>query len=150
MPSWFINTLLLEASGFILVVAGCFVAGVVSEALEVAEAKEKERKRVTTERFAQMFTEMNNHKRERDEARLTVLGDTNETAWELFYRGVMTPNEARSATSCAEADEVIESTVFYADDVPYMSTPDTEYRITRLWDGTQVIEHLPYGTTERK
>lgn len=145
MPNWFINTLLLEAAGFILVVTGCFVAGMASEALKVTEAKEKERKRVATKQFARMFTEADRRKREAElkKQSSTVLGDTNESAWELCSRGVLSVNEAR--------ERMRQPTVFYADDVPYVIMDGARYRITRFMvDGPDVIEYPPYGTVERK
>ena len=58
MPSWFIDISLLEAAGIILVVTGCFVAGVISGFMEIAEAEKANRERAATERCARIFTEM--------------------------------------------------------------------------------------------
>lgn len=76
MPSWFINTLLLEAAGFILMVAGCFVAGMVSEAREICAERAMEKRREEDER-----------KREAELKKQSsmLLGDTNESAWEFEY-----------------------------------------------------------------
>ena len=127
MPSWFINTLLLEAAGFIFVVTGCFVAGMVSEARKICAERAMEKRREA----------------ELKEQSSTVLGDTNESAWELCRRGVLSINETR--------ERMRQSTVFYADNVPYVITDGAKYRITRFMvDGPDVIEYPPYGTVERK
>lgn len=53
MPSWFIDIAFLEAAGIILVVTGCFVAGVISGFMEIAEAEKANRRRIAKERYAQ-------------------------------------------------------------------------------------------------
>lgn len=130
MPSWFINALWTLAAGFILVVTGCFIAGMVSEARKIGEIRRGKSKPMT-------------------------LGDTNESALELFSRGLMTMNELRdmmqvdgetltawqrenicqSATGNANVNVVGDNnvvTTFYADGEPYLTIPE------------------PYGTEERK
>lgn len=54
MPSWIIDIAFLEAAGIILVVTGCFVAGVISGFMEIAEAEKANRRRASTERCAQI------------------------------------------------------------------------------------------------
>lgn len=103
MPSWFVNALWTLAAGFILVVTGCFIAGMVSEARKIGETGRGESKPMTFE-------------------------DTNESALELFSRGLMTMSELRDMMRVDEKTV----TTFYADDEPYVTIPE------------------PYGTEERK
>lgn len=133
MPSWFIDMAFLEAAGIILVVTGCFVAGMISGFMEIAEAEKANSRRASKERYAQMFTE----------AKRTV-----ERCDQMLRCEQMLAKAERGSRCCS--DSVTGSTTFYADNVAYMIVPDVDYRIATYWDGTQVIEYQPHETTERK
>ena len=92
MPSWLIDIAFLEAAGIILVVTGCFVAGVISGFMEIAEAEKANRKRASKERYSQMFTEMKRSTERRDQ--------------------MLAKAESWSSS-------VTEPTTFYADNVAY-------------------------------
>ena len=157
MPSWFINIAFLEAAGIILVVTGCFVAGAISGFVEVVEAEKADRIRASKERHAQMFTEMKRSVERSDQMLRCEQMLANSESWSrplpTHETDGLTPwptanNECELLSCCF--DLATESTTLYADNVDYAVAPDAEYRITMYWDGRQVIEYPPYGTTERR
>lgn len=94
MPSWFIDALWTLAAGFILVVTGCFIAGMVSEARKIGETR-------------------------RGESKPMMFEDTNESALELFIRQSATGN---ASVNVVGDNNVV--TTFYADDEPYVTIPE--------------------------
>jgi len=125
MPSWLIDVAFLEAAGIILVVTGCFVAGVISGFMEIAEAEKANRRRASKERYAQVFTE----------AKRTV---------ERCDQMLRCEQELAKAESWPRSDT--EPTTFYADNTHYtiFPFPRVDFRIVTYPDGSQVIEYPPY------
>lgn len=150
MPSWFIDIAFLEAAGIILVVTGCFVAGVISGFMEIAEAEKADRRRAVKERHAQMFTEMKRSVERSDQMlrceQMLAEAESGSMSLPTHEADELAPwltanNECDLLRCCS--DSVTESATFYADNVGY-------YRIATYWDGTQVFEHPPHGTTEKE
>lgn len=106
MPSWLIDTLLLEAAGFILAVTGCFVYGVRlglkdwERERQIDEIAALDDKRLDDPYYCFYLhcypRELVQAERER-RGRDKPVSDTNEGAWELFARGLMTANETRDS-----------------------------------------------------
>lgn len=144
MPSWVIDILLTEAAVFILVMTGCFVAGMVYEAI-----------RQRYERWSHELADMPYGKLEAMAFGRSACGypfgmvaDELDRRSMSFQRGTMTTNEWRGMMQ-ASPEEVAEfqrenirransaeGAMFYADNSAY----------------TVVTRYVPppYGTTERK
>ena len=157
MPSWFINIAFLEAAGIILVVTGCFVAGVISGFVEVAEVEKANRRRADRERYAQTLTEAKRTVERCDQMlrceQMIAKAESGSRPLSMHETGGLTPwltkNNERDLLRCC-SDSVTGPATFYEDNVVYTIVPGVDYRIMTYWDGTQVIEYPPYGTTERK
>ena len=144
MPEWVVNLLLFEGGTFLVSMACCFVAGVVSKASEIAHEERKRKKEERDRRIKAMFTK-----------RLRKSGPTSaqNVIAEMYISGDITTEEAATALhtmrslmdapsdgSVMRTFDTCEETVFYADNVQYMTICHTTEK---------PVVPEPYGTTER-
>lgn len=140
MPSWFIDIAFLEAAGIILVVTGCFVAGVISGFMEIAEAEKADRRRAAKERYAQMFTEMKRSVERSDQMlrceQMLAKAESESRPLPTHETDGLTPwltaNDERDLLRCC-SDSVTEPTTFYADNTHYTIATNVDYQIMMYW-----------------